>query len=667
MSFLNPGALFLSLLAVPILALYFLKLRREPYVVSSTYLWRRLVRDMAANAPWQRLRPNLLLLLQLLILAALVLALARPFTWSEAAAGDHVILILDTSASMQATDVPPNRLVEAVRRARRLVQGLPAETRVTVITAGGDTRVWVSGSTDHARVLEALDGVRAGVGSSDLSAALGLAAAIAARERDPETIILSDGNVTLPERTLIPGRVRYVPIGRGAAEPDAVVSNQGILALSLRPIAGGQAYSAFVQVRNFGSAPVERRLLLYADGELIAARTLALPPGEPRAMAFDEVPGDARVVEARLEGEDFLALDDVAWAVPSARRSLRVELVSPGNRFLETALSLMPGLEVTSVRPEDYGGEVCPDEDAECPTPDLTIFDGVAVDDPLPAGALWFLAPVRATSLFSVTGRIPQPVPAAAHGDEPLLRYVDLRGVHVMEAAQIPLPDWARAVVIAEGFAGTCGLPCPLLLVGEVDGRRVAVLAFDLRKSDLPLRVAFPILVANLIDYLSAGEGMGGPLEGARPGRPVTIPVPPEAEAVLVTLPDGSVERVDVRAGRAVFDGTTQLGVYEVAWVDGGEHPLGRFAVNLFDAAESAIAPANKLAVQGTVEMGGAGESPRGRREWWRALAWAGLALLLAEWLYAHRGHVARLRARLAGATLAFRRRGLRASGRWKA
>ena len=328
--------------------------------MSSTFLWRNLVRDTAANAPWQRLRPNLLLFLQLLFLALLVLALVRPFTWSDAASSDHLILVLDTSASMQATDVVPNRLAEAVREARAMVAALPADARVTLIAAGAGTDVLVSGTTDRALVQRGLDGVRAGSGGSDLSAALTLAGAVAGRERDPETVIFSDGNVTLPSQAAggrlltLPGRVRYVPIGSGSVDGGARSANQGIMALSLRRSAGGQTTSVFVQVTNFGPAPVERRLLLYSAGQLVAARTLSLPDSQPLALAFEDLPAGLVSVEARLEGADALALDDRAWATLPDSGAVRVDLVGPGNRFLETALGLLPGLDVTTIKPDDY-------------------------------------------------------------------------------------------------------------------------------------------------------------------------------------------------------------------------------------------------------------------------------------------------------------------------
>jgi len=113
MSFLTPAAFALMALTPVIVAMYLLRLRRTEQIVSSVYLWQRMVRDLEANAPWQRLRRNLLLILQLLFLIFLILALARPFTWAKGASGQALILILDISASMAATDVAPSRLESA--------------------------------------------------------------------------------------------------------------------------------------------------------------------------------------------------------------------------------------------------------------------------------------------------------------------------------------------------------------------------------------------------------------------------------------------------------------------------------------------------------------------------------------------------------------------------
>src|SRR5918999_2059058 len=92
-------------IAIPaLLILYFLKLRRREMPVSSTILWKKAVQDLQVNAPFQRLRRNLLLLLQLLLLFLLLLALSRPVTHYTPGAGQISVMLIDRSASMATKD-----------------------------------------------------------------------------------------------------------------------------------------------------------------------------------------------------------------------------------------------------------------------------------------------------------------------------------------------------------------------------------------------------------------------------------------------------------------------------------------------------------------------------------------------------------------------------------
>src|SRR3970282_2857403 len=125
MSFISPLAL-LGLTFVPaVVAMYLLKLRRDEAVVPSTLLWQRLVADVEANAPWQRLRRSLLLLLQLLLVLILALLAARPFLERPAGLARDIVLVLETSASMAATDVVPDRMTAAKLAATQALRDLP--------------------------------------------------------------------------------------------------------------------------------------------------------------------------------------------------------------------------------------------------------------------------------------------------------------------------------------------------------------------------------------------------------------------------------------------------------------------------------------------------------------------------------------------------------------
>src|SRR5256714_15022892 len=127
-SFLNPwAAAAAAAIAVPtLLVLYFLKLRRRELPVSSTILWRKAIQDLQVNAPFQKLRRNLLLLLQLLLLLLLLLALSRPVSNYTPGPGKTTVILIDRSASMAARDQEGDRsrLDEARRRAKELVAAM---------------------------------------------------------------------------------------------------------------------------------------------------------------------------------------------------------------------------------------------------------------------------------------------------------------------------------------------------------------------------------------------------------------------------------------------------------------------------------------------------------------------------------------------------------------
>ena len=619
MGLIAPFALFLSLLVPVVIAMYLLKLRREERTVSSTFLWQRMVRDVEANAPWQRLRRNLLLLLQLLVLLALIFALARPFLRTVGIAGQNLILIVDRSASMAATDAGGTRLEAAKREAIRLVDQLPDTGRATVIAFGGQMEVPAAASGDRRELRAAINGIeiRNG-GGSDLGQALALASALAAREAGSEVAIISDGQVQVPEQAQVPATVRFFPIGTRA-------ENAGISALVLQPIAGGQRL--FIQATNYGPAPVARRLIVELDGQLFNAYDLALEPSGDQSIVA-EVPAAVRVATAQLEGADTLPTDDRAWAAGAGTDRADVRLISDGNRFLEAGLATLPGLQVTRVQTTTTVFTV---------TVALTVLDGV-VPDPLPPGNLLFVGPLRSSPLFSVTGQIEFPALRPAPGGDPLLQNVSVAEINVLRAAQIPKPIWARTVIDSDGG--------PVLLAGEESGRRVAVLGFALHESDLPLQIAFPILLSNLVGYLAPGQGGGA--SQLQPGQPLIVPVPPDATEVRITPPGGAPVDMTPANGQAIFADTNTLGVYNVAIIRPGLPATERaVAVNMTNAAESRVEPREQLPIfqSGGRAVAASGERS-GRSEFWRWLAGIALALLVVEWLVYQRPALALLRER---------------------
>ena len=261
---------------------------------------------------------------------------------------------------------------------------------------------------------------------------------------------------------------------------------------------------------------------------------------------------------------------------------------------------------------------------------DLYVFDGVPLPDPLPDGDLLLVNPqpggeeglLQVGAVFSTTT-------VTRIADSPLLSFVDWAGVNILQAQQVSAP-WLQPLVSAEGG--------PLLLTGERQGRRVAVLTFDLRQSDLPLRVAFPILMANITDWLSPGTAFDA-RGGLQPGDTVRLAPAATTRFVAVTQPDGTVWRQAVTEEALIFGATEELGLYAVTLQDDlSDQPAGSFAVNLFAPGESALAPADALRI-GQVETIAAAERENvGQLELWPWLVAVALLVLMVEWWVYHQG-----------------------------
>lgn len=649
----------LALLALPLLgivvALYLLKLRRPTAPVGSLHLWQSLTRDREANSLWQRLHVSPLLLLQVVILLALIIALARPWVPSSEVLGQNAVFIMDVSASMGSQDRPggPTRLHIAQDRAKGILDNLPQGATALLIASTDRATILVPSTDDLGRVRSAIDNLQVQAAPSDVSAALKQASAFAARESDSVTYLISDGAFPPAASAVesIQGTLNFVPIGE-AYDPDAdnVDGNQGITALTLQKQDSG--LSLFLQVSNAQPVSATRRIDLLADDEPWTARNVEIGPGATQEIIITDVPIGARVVQARFAGLDSLALDDKAWVVNRASVPGNVLVVTDENKFLELSLSLLPTVSLYKVAPADYS----PDATLNGVPFDLTIFDAgvpTATLQTLPAGSVMMFAPVTTNSLITVTGVLSNPTfsttsastsarPSTTDdGREPLLRFVDLSNVHVSQAVRMDPPLWGRAIA-------SSGLD-PLIVAGEKEGRKVVVFAFDLHSSDLPLQTAFPLLMRNLTNYLLPLPAGGLPAD-LRPGEPVGISVvSKDITRVVVEDPAAKEKDMTVAAGvdHLAYADTATPGVYYVTQYAGDTIAAQEaFAVNLFSRSESLsepnALPSLPVASAPVVDPNNTGTSSEDanslfRRELWPVVALLGLIVLLLEWLFAQR------------------------------
>ncbi len=617
MSFLTPLAFLGALLAIPIILLYMLRLRRREVTVSSTYLWQQLLHDKEANTPWQRLRRNLLLLLQLIILALLVLALARPFVIVPAISAGQIAVLLDASASMNATDVDDGtRFDEAKRQALAIVETMNPNDTMTVIRVAGSPEVLVPYTSDRAMLTDAINAAQPSTVSADWNAALTLAAAGAVGASDFSTVIIGDGGLGDSTRLpAIPGVLRYIPVGRSG-------DNLAISALATRALPG-QPPELFAQITNYGSADARVVFGLRVDGTLLTANEYTVPAGGSIPLVSSGLPAGFERIEAGLTLPvnstyvDYLAEDNTAWAVASDTGARRVLLMSAGNLFLEQVLRSLPAVELVE-------GDI--NRGLPADTYDLTILDGW-LPPTLPAGDLLFVNPPASNDLFAVGGESTQTTNPRVQRDDPRMTYVDFGSVNLLKFRQVAA-SWADPLISVDGG--------PLLLAGETDGRQVAILSFDLRDSDLPLQIQWPILMSSLMNWFSPESLIDAP-NGLRVGDSLAITPQADTSAVRITLPNGDRRTLSYQGAPLAFADTSMPGLYAIESLSGGAvTQTATFAVNLLDPNESAIAPQPTITLGDTV-VTQAVEEEIGQREYWTYLALLGLLVLLIEWYAYHR------------------------------
>ncbi len=595
--------------AIPVVVLfYLLKRKRVVRLVSSTLLWQKFLAETQASAPFQRLRRNWLLILQLLMLALAIFALARPYFSGKLAGGNLQVVILDASASMQSTDETPSRFEKARAEALKLVNGLRDTDRMVVLLAAAVTEVKQSETSEKSRLRRALETCQVTDSPTRLVEALKMAESLTRDKTGAEVHLFSDGaapGLSEIENKGLP--LVYHLAGRRA-------DNLGIVSLDVRPNPEDPRQRAiFTSVVNYSPEEQKTEIELRFDDQLLEAKPLTLPPTNTTPVVFLAAQPRDGVFSVRLNAKDDLAADNQASIVSLLPQPVKVLLVSRGNKFLEKALKAAGKVELT----------VAADLTDPRPNADLVVLDDVT-PTVWPRQNLLAIHTMN-TNWFANVGSVDGPAIVDWKSTHPLMRFVSFDNVAVAKALAVRTPTWAVAVADSP--------QTPLILAGELARQRIAWLAFDTLESSWPLRVSFPIFIANAVDWLNPASIQAGQLL-VKAGEPFRLALNEPVKSAAVTSPDGGKRAfaVDPTAPELVFGDTARQGVYHLAL--GTNETV--FCVDLLDPAESDTRPRAELNF-GKFGNVTATTTRRANLEIWRWIAALGLAVLLFEWWYYHR------------------------------
>ncbi len=587
---------WLIMAAVPplVVMLYFLKLRRVPVKVPSTYLWQRTIEDLHVNSIWQRLRKNLLLLLQLLILAALILACLRPGFRGEENLGNRSIFMIDNSCSMQATDVEPTRLASAKKRALEMLDSMTGSDVAMVIAFNDRADVKQGFTGDRRQLRAAIESIQATNRTTDLNEALRAASGLAnpgrtSQVKDMSDIqvadaipaniyILSDGGFAAPQLDLGNLSAEYIPIGTESP------SNVAVLGFTVdRNVEKSGKIEAFARLYNFGLEPMTVAATLSLNGELIDSSELTLDPESGDGVTFPIENATEGQLKLELEADDDFQSDNIAYAGLDPPRQLEVVLVTEGNVALETALKTEYAQSLATLRTVDPASLNTPEsiQLADSGDIDLFIYDQCAPAK-LPESNTLFIGALPPDERWKGSELQGPLFIIDSNKAHPMLQYVDLGTVRIVEGQSLTLPDGGTELVRTD--AGI------LAGVAPREGYQDAVLAMALSKrgtdgstpnTDWPIKRSFPVFLLNSLEYLGGAVSSAG-AKTIKPGQPAVLNLATRFDKVEIEPPSGKKVEMD-RSGQPqlIYTQTDELGFYQArpANVD---RLLQLFTVNLF-------------------------------------------------------------------------------------
>jgi len=647
MEWLTPFiGLYAAAVAVPLLLLlYFLKLKRREVMVSSTLLWKRAVRDLQVNAPFQRLRRNLLLLLQLLALAGVLLALAGPVLALRRGPGRRYVLLIDRSASMNTTDAKPSRLDAAREQAKVFVQSMrrgsvvslrDASDHAMVIAFDGHAKVMCNFTSDKRQLMAAVDAIEAGDGVSRLSEAVTVARAFAqapgvegnirSAEEPAQLVLFSDGRIgDLSAIVVASGELVFHQIGESQDNVAITTMN------ARRSYEQPEQVEVFASLANYGTKAVTQDVQLAINGNVHAVRSVTIPagqagtgdePSQPGGVAvnFSLSHGQAGVLEVRQLGADALACDDAAWSILEPPKRLSVLLVTNGNPVLESALQACPIAKLDPCTPAGFDA-LDPALFAVRQPYDVIVLDN-HVPAHLPQCRYLVLGPPPNGIDVNCPGELENQVIVDWRSQHPVLQYVNLTNLFAAKSRQLELPRDAE--VLAEFNES------PALALLRREGSVYLLVGFDVLQSNWPFEPSFVLFCYNALSYLGTQAGSSRQYELAV-GAPISIENVPADSLMTLTRPDSSkVELKPGPGGTVRFPGTHRVGLYTV---EAPGQPVRLYAVNLLDAEESRIEPEKKIEFSRVTVAAEEQAVQRANVPLWPLLVLAALVLVCLEWL----------------------------------
>lgn len=472
----NLWPLFL-LISIPLLILlYILKKRYKEEVISSSILWQEVYRNTQANTPWEKLRKNIMMFLQIIVLLLIIIALMNPFLKIGGKSYKNVIVVIDNSASMSAIyEDDKSRLDKGKELATEYIKSIKEGTNTYVVSFDDSSNLRVNGNLDKSTITKEINNIKQSYGSGDITESISFIEALGEGiNEDFEVLLLSDREVSL-------GNMNGKSISLANTGLNASIDNisHKIVENEMKVVA---------TITNRGSEAYNGDFTLYSDNDIIDVKTLQIPVGEKITLNFKVKDFQGEALKGELSKKDLIIGDNTYYHVVNEKTTKKILLVTEQNVFLEKSLSVLENVElyktnsVSSMPNEEY---------------DLYVFDDV-MPEVLPSkGNVLFINP-NTNDYFTVNKGEDKAIQVNAKKGQ-VSKYLEKTNFTVSQYNSIQLPYWGKSFLESNDLC--------MGFLGESNGQVISAISFDLHNSDAPLKREFPILIYELGDKLLS-QGM---------------------------------------------------------------------------------------------------------------------------------------------------------------
>lgn len=506
------------LIIIPlVILLYILKRKYREVQVSSSLLWKEAYKNTQANTPWEKLRVNIMMILQILIILLLIFALMSPFLKFGGKTYKNLIVVIDTTASMSTLyDKDKTRLEAGKQMAEDYIKSIKENTNNYILAFNGGSNIESKNSIDE---------IVQTYGSGDISSVLSYVRSFGEGLEEYEVLIVSDKNVDLGD---IKGKV----VSLANSGENAAITN-------LSHKFSENKLKVIATVKNTGNTDYTGDFSLYNGEELIKVESLDLPKGTSKTLNFEFENFNGEYLKGELSNKDLIAGDNTYYDVIRNNKGKKVLLVTEKNVFLEKSFNNIENVElyktndVNNITEDSY---------------DLYVFDGVIPKVMPKKGSILFINPTS-NEFFKVESK--EEMGQATGIEKELSNYTKDINFTLSNYKNIEVTYFGKAFLkVNENTIG---------FIGELNGRSIGALGFDVHNTDFALKKEFPILIYELGEKLIKSGVLYK--NNYKAGEEILIKGTPNGKNLKVKAPDKNY--VGVAQGSR-YDSISELGIYKV-------------------------------------------------------------------------------------------------------